>query len=112
MPNKNLTPLKKSLTELQKDINTLKTTYDIIPITCNTIDNHFIALSVELEKLTETKYMTKKDIEVIERMIYKNTDDIAISVARSFERLQDRIDAQEQRIAELEDKLEKLTETK
>jgi hypothetical protein len=50
------------------------------------------------------------DREWIERVIYKNGDDIAVSIARSFERLEERIDAAETRIygrlAELEDKLE------
>ena len=53
--------------------------------------------------------MTPKDLELIERIIYKGNDDIAISIARSFERLEERIDASEARIysrlSELEDKL-------
>ena len=53
--------------------------------------------------------MTPKDIELIERIIYKGNDDIAISIARSFERLEERIDASEARIysrlADLENKL-------
>jgi prefoldin subunit 5 len=51
-----------------------------------------------------------KDIELIERVIYKNGDDIAVSIGRSFERLEERIDAAESRIysrlAEIEDKIE------
>ncbi len=54
--------------------------------------------------------LEQKDIELIERVIYKNGDDIAVSVARSFERLEERIDAAESRIysrlSELEDKIE------
>lgn len=50
-----------------------------------------------------------KDIELIERVIYKNGDDIAVSVARSFERLEERIDATESRlysrIADVEEKV-------
>jgi len=50
------------------------------------------------------------DIEVIERLIYKNNDDVAVSIARSFERLEERIDAAEARlftrISELEDRVE------
>ena len=51
-----------------------------------------------------------KDLELIERVIYKNGDDIAVSIGRSFERLEERIDAAESRIysrlAEVEDKIE------
>jgi hypothetical protein len=51
-----------------------------------------------------------KDLEQIERIIYKNGDDIAVSIARSFERLEERIDDAEARIygrlGEIEDKLE------
>lgn len=47
--------------------------------------------------------------EQIEAIIYKNSDDIAISIARSFERLEERIDENESRLygrlSELEDKL-------
>jgi hypothetical protein len=54
--------------------------------------------------------ITQQDLELIERVIYKNGDDIAISMGRSFERLEERIDAAESRlygrIADLEDKLE------
>jgi hypothetical protein len=39
-----------------------------------------------------------KDLELIERVIYKNGDDIAVSIGRSFERLEERIDAAESRI--------------
>jgi len=40
----------------------------------------------------------QKDLELIERVIYKNGDDIAVSIGRSFERLEERIDAAESRI--------------
>jgi len=54
--------------------------------------------------------LEQKDIEMIERVIYKNGDDIAVSIGRSFERLEERIDAAEARIysrlADLEDKVE------
>jgi len=53
-----------------------------------------------------------KDIELIERVIYKNGDDIAISIGRSFERLEERIDAAESRIygrlIDIEDQICKL----
>jgi len=54
--------------------------------------------------------LEQKDLELIERLIYKNADDVALSISRSFERLEERIDAAESRIysrlAELEDKVE------
>ncbi len=54
--------------------------------------------------------LDQKDVELIERIIYKNADDIAVSIARSFERIEERIDAAESRIAsrcaDLEDKAE------
>jgi len=56
--------------------------------------------------------LDQKDLELIERIIYKNGDDIAVSIGRSFERLEERIDAAESRIysrlAEIEDKMESL----
>lgn len=42
--------------------------------------------------------LEQKDLELIERIIYKNADDIAVSISRSFERLEERIDAVESRI--------------
>ena len=54
--------------------------------------------------------LDKKDIEIIEQIIYKNADDIAVSLARSFERREERMDAGESRLltrmAELEDMVE------
>lgn len=51
-----------------------------------------------------------KDLELVERIIYKNGDDIAVSIGRSFERLEERIDAAESRIysrlSEVEDKID------
>lgn len=51
-----------------------------------------------------------KDLELLERTLYKHNDDLAVSIARSFERLEERIDASESRlysrIAELEDRVE------
>jgi len=53
--------------------------------------------------------LDQKDLELIERVIYKNGDDIAVSIGRSFERLEERIDSAESRIygriADLEDAL-------
>ena len=54
--------------------------------------------------------LEQKDIELLERVIYKNSDDVAVSIARSFEWLEERIDAAESRIysrlADVEDKIE------
>lgn len=51
-----------------------------------------------------------KDLEQIERIIYRNADDIAVSLARSFERLEERIDDSEARIysrlGDIEDRIE------
>jgi len=53
--------------------------------------------------------LDQKDLELIERVIYKNGDDIAVSIGRSFERLEERMDAMESRLysrlSELEDKI-------
>ena len=54
--------------------------------------------------------LTPADVESIEQIVYKNGDDIATSIVRSFERLEERIDTVESRIysrlAELEENLE------
>jgi hypothetical protein len=56
--------------------------------------------------------LSQEAIESIERTIYKNSDDIAVGIARSFERLEERVDAMESRLysrfAELEDKAEEV----
>jgi hypothetical protein len=54
--------------------------------------------------------LDQKDLELIERILYKNSDDVAVSIARSFERMEERIDATESRLygrmADLEDRFE------
>ena len=45
-----------------------------------------------------TMALDQKDLELVERIVYKNGDDIAVSIARSFERLEERMDAMESRI--------------
>ncbi len=54
--------------------------------------------------------LDQKDLELIERLIYKNGDDVAISITRSFERLEERVDAMESRIysrlSDIEDRIE------
>ena len=51
--------------------------------------------------------LEQKDIELIESIVYKSADDIAISISRSFERLEERIDSTESRLysrlAEIDD---------
>ncbi len=42
--------------------------------------------------------LDQKDLEQIERIIYKNGDDVAVSTARALERLEERLDAAESRI--------------
>ena len=42
--------------------------------------------------------LDQKDLELIERIIEKNGDDVAVSIARSFERLEERIIEAEGRI--------------
>ena len=42
--------------------------------------------------------LTQKDLEQIERVIYKNGDDICVSIARAFERLEERLVAMESRV--------------
>lgn len=49
-------------------------------------------------------------VEQIERVIYKNGDDIAVSIARSFERLEERMDAMEGRVLTRLSELEEFTE--
>jgi len=60
-------------------------------------------------RTTKDNHLTQKDLEMIERLVYKGNDDVAVSIARSFERLEERIDAAESRIysrlADIEDRL-------
>lgn len=42
--------------------------------------------------------LEQRDLEAIERLIYKNSDDVAVSIARSFERMEERLDAVEARL--------------
>lgn len=50
------------------------------------------------------------DLETIERLLYKHNDDFAVAIARSFERLEERMDACESRlysrITEVEDRID------
>lgn len=35
--------------------------------------------------------LNQKDLELIERILYKNGEDVAVSIARSFERIEERM---------------------
>ncbi len=54
--------------------------------------------------------LDNKDLEQITSIIYKAHDDLAVSIARSFERFEERIDALETRLCgratDVEDKIE------
>ncbi|MFA6404545.1 MAG: hypothetical protein WCW03_00875 [Candidatus Paceibacterota bacterium] len=54
--------------------------------------------------------LDQKDLELIERIIYKCGDDIAIAIGRSFEHLEERIDGVESRmysrLADVEERIE------
>ncbi len=56
--------------------------------------------------------LTQKDFELIEHLLYKNGDEMTISISRSFERYEERIDGIETRIyarlADLDEKVEDL----
>jgi len=54
--------------------------------------------------------LEQKDLEAIEHIIYRNADDIAVSISRSFERMEEHIDSAEARLftrlSEVEDRIE------
>lgn len=49
-------------------------------------------------EIKEIKSLLESIPEKLERIIFRNGDDVAVSIARSFERLEERIDAAESRI--------------
>jgi hypothetical protein len=55
---------------------------------------------VFIENITKTTEAVLKpaDLEAIERFVYRNGDDMAMAISRSFERLEERMDAIESRI--------------
>lgn len=53
--------------------------------------------------------LNANDLEQIERIIYKNGDDVAVSISRSFERIEERMEAFESRINERFTDLESVT---
>lgn len=61
-----------------------------------------------MEKTT----LTTKDLEALETMYIRFNDDVMVSIARSFERLEERIDAMEARLnARLSDELAEVSRT-
>ena len=42
--------------------------------------------------------LEQKDVEAIERVVYRNADDIAVAISRSFERLEERLESVESRV--------------
>jgi Tfp pilus assembly PilM family ATPase len=54
---------------------------------------HRLLVVVHIENMKTEKVLTQKDVELMERIVYKSADDIAVSIARSFERLEERMDA-------------------
>ena len=61
-----------------------------------------------------TMLLEPKDLEAIERIIFRNNDEFALSIAQGFERLEERLDAAEarlySRLADLENLLAKKDE--
>jgi len=57
-------------------------------------------VAVLIENMTQKVNAVLKtaDLEAIERVIYRNGDDIAVSISRSFERLEEKIIAVEKNI--------------
>lgn len=57
-------------------------------------------MAVLIENMTQKVNAVLKtaDLEAIERVIYRNGDDIAVSISRSFERLEEKIIAVEKNI--------------
>ncbi len=60
-----------------------------------------------------TEALLKQTLEATERLLYKNADDMAISIARSLERMEERIDAMESRLhSRLAELADQVTESK
>ena len=59
--------------------------------------------------------LEQKDLELIEHLLYKNSDEIGIAIGRSFERLEERMDCIESRtyarLAEIEEKIEDIRQS-
>lgn len=57
---------------------------------------------VLIEKMNNEKHngvLRPADLELIERIIYKNGDDLAVSIARGLERMEEKLDAIESRMS-------------
>lgn len=55
--------------------------------------------------------LEQKDLEQIERIVYRSSGDIAVGLGRSFERLEERIDAAESRLCSQLSELEQTSES-
>ena len=67
----------------------------------NLVPPHRLLVVVLIENMTNKEtnaVLTSGDVEAIERVIYRNGDDIAMSMGRSFERLEEKIEAADSRI--------------
>ena len=66
----------------------------------NVVPPRRLLVAVLIENMTQKVNAVLKtaDLEAIERVIYRNGDDIAVSISRSFERLEEKIIAVEKNI--------------
>jgi hypothetical protein len=68
-----------------------------------------VVVLIENMKKETNVVLKPADLEAIQRVIYRNGDDIAVSIGRSFERLEEKITAAENRIfgrlMEIEDEM-------
>ncbi|NOS71117.1 MAG: hypothetical protein HOP33_14450 [Verrucomicrobia bacterium] len=60
-----------------------------------------------MTRQSPSRTLAQADLEQVEHIIYKSADDIAVSISRSFERMEERIEAMESRLyarlADIED---------
>ena len=63
-----------------------------------------------MDKVTIENRLASRDFEMIGHLLYKSSDEIAVAIGRSFERLEERMDCIEsrnyKRLAEIEEKFE------
>ena len=85
------------MTKNQKTLDLLLS--DIENSSNRDIVNEIVRLAKEIAtQEISTAHLSLKDLDMIERITYKSADDIAVSICRSFERLEERIDAVETRL--------------
>jgi hydrogenase maturation factor len=66
-----------------------------------------VVLIENMNKEKNIGVLKQVDLELIERVIYKNGDDIAVSIGRSFERIEEKLDDIESRIYSRLEEIEK-----